>query len=129
VATRNLCNFLSLAKFLHFPKPGSCGFQGWVAHFDLAQFSNRRGADKFFAAGYLATGGGRTFRGEDHSDDWRHLDVVVIKRDGARKVGGRALRSRPQEAVPRYYSRKQQAPGLHEGAHPRCLISMPSDAC
>ena len=97
--------------------------------FDLAQSQNRREANKFFAAGYLATGGGRTFRGEDHSDDWRHLDVVVIKCDGATKVSGRALRSRPHEAVPRDYTGKQQPPDLHEGAHPRCLISMPSDAC
>ena len=96
--------------------------------FDLAQISNRREADKLFPDGYVPTGG-RTFSGEDHFDDWRRLDVVVIKCDGARKVGGRALSSRPQEAVPRYSTRKQQAPGLHEGAHPRCLISMPSDAC
>ena len=40
-----------------------------------------------------------------------------------------ALPSRPQEAVPRCSTGKQQAPGLHEGAHPRCLISMPKDAC
>jgi hypothetical protein len=26
----------------------------WFAYFDLAQFSNRREADKFFVAGYLA---------------------------------------------------------------------------
>ena len=39
------------------------------------------------------------------------------------------LRGRPQEAVPRYSTGKQQPPGLHEGAHPRCFISMPSDAC
>ena len=64
--------------------------------FDLAQSQTVAKADKFFAAGYLATGGGRAFRGEDHSDDWRHLDVVVIKRDGTRKVGGRALHSRLQ---------------------------------
>jgi len=55
--------------------------------FDLAQSQSRREADKFFAAGYLATGNGRTFRGEDHSDDWRHLGVVVIK--GRRKKGWR----------------------------------------
>ena len=102
---------------------------GWGRPFDLAQSQTIAKADKFFAAGYLATGGGRTFHGEDHSDDCRHLDVVVIKCDGARKIGGRALRSRPQEAVPRCCTGKQQAPGLHEGAHPRCLISMPSDAC
>ena len=70
--------------------------------FDLAQISNCREADKLFPDGYLPTGGGRTFSGEDHFDDWRHLDVVAIKCDGARKVGARALRSRPQEAVPRY---------------------------
>jgi hypothetical protein len=44
---------------------------------------------------------GRAFRCEDYTDDWGHLDVVVTKCDGAGKVGGRALRSRPQEAVPR----------------------------
>jgi hypothetical protein len=59
----------------------------------------------------------------------RHHDVVGIKCDGARKVGGRVLRRRPQQAVPRYSTRKQQPPGLHEGAHPRCIISMPIDAC
>jgi len=100
-----------------------------VAQFDLAQSQTIAEADKFFAAGYLTTASGRTFRGEDHSDDWRRLDVVVIKCDGATKVGGRALRSRPQEAVPRRSTGKQQPPGLHEGAHPRCFISMPSDAC
>jgi hypothetical protein len=104
-----------------------CG--GCVASFfDLAQISKRREADKLFPDGYVPTGG-RTFSGEDHFDDWRHVDVVAIKCDGARKVGGRALRSRPQEAVPRYSTGKQQPPDLHEGAHPRCLISMPSDAC
>ena len=35
----------------------------------------------------------------------------------------------PQETVPGYSTGKQQPPGLHEGAHPRCLISVPSDAC
>ena len=103
--------------------------RGLCRPFDLAQSQNRREADKLFAAGYLATGGGRTFRGEDHSDNWRPLDVGVIKCDGPRKVGGRALRSRPQEAVPGYSTGKQQPPGLHEGAHPRCLTSMPNDAC
>jgi len=71
---------------------------------------------------------GRTFRGEDHSDDWHPLHVVAIKRDGATKVGGRALRGRPQETVPGRSAGKQRPPSLHEGAHPRCLISMPSDA-
>jgi hypothetical protein len=72
---------------------------------------------------------GRTFRGEDHTDDWGHLDVVVAKCDCAKKVGGRALRSRPQEVVPRCSTGKQQPPDLLEGAHPRCVIPMPSDAC
>jgi hypothetical protein len=81
-----------------------CG--GCVASFDLAQISNRREANKLFPDGYLPAGG-RTFSGEDHFDDWRHLDVVAIKCNGARKVGGRALRSRPQEAVPRYSTGKQ----------------------
>ena len=62
--------------------------------FDLAQSQTVAKADKFFAAGYLAADGWRAFRAEDHSDDWRQLDVVVIKRDGTTKVGGRALRSR-----------------------------------
>ena len=84
---------------------------GWGRPFDLAQSQTIAKADKFFAAGYLATGDGRTSSGEDH------------------KVGGRALRSRPQEVVPRCSTGKQQASGLHEGAHPRCVISMPSDAC
>jgi hypothetical protein len=84
--------------------------------FDLAQSQTVTKADKFFAAGYLATGGGRTFRGEDDSDDWRRLDVVVITCDGARKVSCRALRGRPQEAVPRHSTGKQQPPVLHEGA-------------
>src|SRR5215813_11011261 len=92
--------------------------------FDLAQIANRRAADKLFAARYLATGG-RTLHGEDHPDDWSHLDVVVIKCDGATKVGDRVLRNRPQEAVPGYSTGKQPPPGLHEGAHRRCLISMP----
>jgi hypothetical protein len=39
------------------------------------------------AAGYPTSDiGGRTFHGEDHFDDWRNLDVVVIKREGAKKV-------------------------------------------
>ena len=63
--------------------------------FDLPQFSTRREADKFFVAGYLAIGDGRTLRGEDHPDDWRYFDVVVLKYHGARKIGGRALRGRP----------------------------------
>jgi hypothetical protein len=37
--------------------------------FDLAQSQTVVEADKFFAAGYLPTGGGRTFHGENHSDD------------------------------------------------------------
>jgi hypothetical protein len=44
---------------------------------------------------------GRTFRAEDHTDDRSHLDFVGIECDGATKVGGRALRGRPQEAVSR----------------------------
>ena len=94
--------------------------------FDLAQISNHREADKLVPK-YL-TSGGRTLSGEDHFDDWRHLDVVVIKCDGARKVGGRALRSRPKELVPRCSTGKRQPPELHEGAHPRCLTSMLSEA-
>src|SRR5262245_56130625 len=71
---------------------------------------------------------GRTLDGEDHFDDWRLLDGVVIKCDGARKIGRRALRSRPQEAVPRCCTGEQQAPGLHEGAHRDvsfpCLVTL-----
>ena len=77
-----------LANFLQVFSPGLCRL------FDLAQSQTIAKADKFFAAGYLATE--RTFRGEDHSDDWRYLDVVVIKCDGARKVYASALRSRPR---------------------------------
>jgi hypothetical protein len=57
------------------------------------------------------------------------IDVVVIKCDDATKVGAGVLRSRPQESVPRHSTGKEPPSGLPEGAHPRCLISMPGDAC
>ena len=57
------------------------------------------------------------------------VDVVVIECNGAGEVGSRALRGRPQKAVPRCSTRKRSPPGLHEGAPPRCLISLPGNAC
>jgi len=90
---------------------------------------HRREADEFFAAGCLAAGNGRTFRGQDHCDDRCHLDVVVTKCNRARKGRGRQVQGRPPEAVPRYSTRKKHSSDLHEGAHPRRLTSMPGDAC
>jgi hypothetical protein len=67
---------------------------------------------------YLCQGGRIFFHGEDHSDDWCRLDVVVSKCDGAKKVGARGvLRGRPREAVPEYPTGTRQALGLHQGAH------------
>jgi hypothetical protein len=68
---------------------------------------SRREADKFFTCRMFSDWLQETFRGKDHSADRRHLDVVVIECDSAREVGGKALRSRPEESVPRYSTGKQ----------------------
>jgi len=76
-------------------KPCLRGGEACVAYLIQLNFQTVVETDTFFAAGYLAIDHVRTFCGENHSDDWRHLDVVAIKCDGATKVGGRVLRSRP----------------------------------
>jgi len=66
---------------------------------------------------------------KDPSSHWYRPDVVVIKCDGARDVGGRCLRSRRPEAVPLRSAGKPPHLGLPGRAYEGPLRPMRPDAC